>query len=127
VGTLTNYDDANHLGYLVLTGSSLVKAGGRFFLLVTPAGAKGIFKKNRAHDGTLVVEFDDLDRARLKRDAQGHLMVLKTIKPDLNSGGLSDYDEKNTAGGILFSQINIRATSDYFQVFNTKETPVTVP
>lgn len=53
-------------------------------------------------------------------------MVLKTIKPDLNSGGLSDYDEKNTAGGILFSQIDIRATSD-FQVFNTKETPVTVP
>jgi hypothetical protein len=118
-GTLTHYDDARTLGYRVLTGSSLVKEDGRLFLLITPSGATGLSAKNRAHDGTLVVEFDDIRRARLKRDARGNLRVLKTFKPDLHSGGLSDYDEQNTSGGILFSQIDIRAKGEFFKIFRT--------
>jgi hypothetical protein len=78
-----------------------------------------LFKKNRAHDGTLVVEFDDIHRAKLKRDANGKLVVLKAVRPDLHSGGLSDYDEDNSYGGILFSQINPRAVPEFFQIFNT--------
>lgn len=120
VGTLTDYADASHLGYLVLTASSLVKVGGQYYLFVSPAGAKGLFKRNRGHDGTIVVEFTDLSQARLQRDAQGHMVVLKWIKPDLNEGGESDYDEQNTAGGIVFPQINLHAHADYFQIFNTK-------
>jgi len=121
VGTLTDYNDASALGYVIMTGSSLVKENERFFLLITPAGAKGLFKKNRGHDGTLIVEFDDIRHAKLKRDATGKLAVLKTYKPDLNSGGLSDYDEQNTAGGMLFSQINIPAMPEIFQIFSTKK------
>ena len=94
---------------------------GRLFLLITPSGAKGLFKKNRGHDGTLIAEFDDIHRARLRRDAKGKLIVLKTLKPDLHSGGLSDYDEKNTQGGILFSQINPKAKPEVFQIFSTRQ------
>jgi len=124
VGTLTDYNDANNIGYLVLTGSSLVKEGKRLYLLISPSGAKGIFKKNKAHDGTIVVEIEDITHAKLKRDSYGKLTIHKWIKPSLHSGGLSDYDEKNTYGGILFSQINtsIRTkNADFFQVYSTGE------
>lgn len=120
-GTLTNHEDARSLGYRVLTGSSLVEEGGRLFLLITPSGAKGLFKKNRGHDGTLIAEFDDIRRARLKRDAKGKIIVLKALKPNLHSGGLSDYDEQNTQGGMLFSQINLQAKPEVFQIFSTKQ------
>lgn len=119
-GTLTRYRDARALGYRVLTGSSLVREGGRLFLLVTPSGATGLFAKNRDHDGTLVVELEDIARARPKRDARGELVVLKTFKPDLRSGGLSDHDEQNTAGGILFAQIDLRMPPEFFRIFSTK-------
>jgi hypothetical protein len=72
-GTLTDYDDASSSGYVVLTGSSLVTEGERAFLLVTPSGAKGFGRKNRGHDGTWIIEFEDIARARLQRDAQGNL------------------------------------------------------
>lgn len=120
-GILTDYKDADTLGYVVLTGSSLVKERGREFALLTPSGRKGLFRKNRAHDGTIVVEFKDIRRAQLKRDSKGRLVILKAYKPDLTSGGLSDYDEQNTAGGMLFSQINITAMPAIFQIFSTKE------
>ena len=123
-GELTNFNDANSEGYLLLTGSSLVKEGKHLFLFISPSGAKGLFKKNRGHDGTLVVEIEDISRAKLKRSADGKLVIRKRFKPDLQSGGLSDYDEQNTYGGILFSQINTRVRSksaDFFQVFSTGE------
>lgn len=121
VGTLTDYADASSLGYLVLTGSSLVAEDGRLFLLITPSGGKGLFRKNRGHDGTLVLEFDDIRNARLKRDGEGELVVLKSFKPDRNSGGLSDHDERNSAGGMLFSQINLDGKPEFFQIFNSKQ------
>ena len=120
-GILTNYNDANALGYLVLTGSSLVKENGRLFLLTTPSGRKGFFRKNRGHNGTLAVEFANISGAKLKRDKKGKLIFRKFIKPNLTSGGLSDYDEKNTAGGMLFSQINVKTPPEVFQIFNTKQ------
>lgn len=122
VGALTDSDDAEELGYVVLTGSSLVRENNRLFLFVTPSGAKGFGKKNRAHDGTLIVEFEDIARAKLKRDHQGRLLILKNMKPTLHSGGLSDYHELNKNGGILFSQIDVSNPSkdaEFFKVFNT--------
>jgi hypothetical protein len=120
-GTLTDHKDADTLGYAVLTGSSLVRERGREFALLTPSGRKGLFRKNRAHDGIIAVEFKDIRRAQLKRDPMGRLVILKRFKPDLTSGGLSDYDEQNTAGGIVFSQINLPAMPAVFQIFSTKE------
>jgi hypothetical protein len=123
VGTLTNYSDASDLGYFTLTGTSLVREGRRIFLLATPAGAKGWFKK-KGHDGLLVFEFKDISRADLKRDREGKLIVGKRWKPTLHSGGLSDYDEKNYNGGIIFCQIDLqkkRKNSEVFKVFNTRK------
>ena len=123
-GTLTNYDDANNLGYLVLTGSSLVKHGASLFFLASPSGAKGIFKKNRGHDGTVVIKIEDITRAKLERDKRGELIVRQRLKPVKGSGGLSDYDENNINGGVLFSQLHVDSRSkntDFFQIFSTKK------
>ncbi|NNG02590.1 MAG: exo-alpha-sialidase [Inquilinus sp.] len=118
-GTLTDHDDASDSGYLVLTGSSLVKEGSRLFLLVTPSGAKGLGRRNRGHDGTWIVEFENIARARLKRDAAGRLVVLRRIPIDRDTGGLSDYHEQNIHGGILFPQIDTRTRPDVFQTYMT--------
>ena len=119
VGTLTNFKDAKAFGYLTFTGSSLVKRGKRVFLLVTPSGARGFGKKNRAHDGTFVIEFADIRRTALKRDAKGKLVISKRIKPTSHSGGLSDYHEKNIAGGLLFSEINPTVPPDVFKTYSS--------
>lgn len=123
VGTLTNFKDAKAFGYLVFTGSSLVKRGNRLFFLVTPSGARGFGKKNRAHDGTFIIEFSDIRRALLKRDAKGKLIVSKRIKPTFHSGGLSDYHQKNIAGGLLFSEINPKAPPDVFKTYSAGVVP----
>ena len=121
-GTLVDYDDASGSRYLVLTGSSLVKEGNRLFLLVTPSGAKGLFGvKNRGHDGTWIIEFDDITHARLKRNAKGKLAVLRKIPVDLTNGGLSDYHELNLYGGILLPQINVKSPPDVFQTYMTRQ------
>jgi len=72
----------------------------------------------------MIVEIEDITRAKLKRDSNGKLKIQKWIRPSLQSGGLSDYDERNIYGEILFSQINtnIRTkNTDFFQVFSTGE------
>jgi hypothetical protein len=117
--TLTDYDDASGSGYIVLTGSSLVTEGDRVFLLATPSGATAFGRKNRGHDGTRIIAFEDIAHAKLKRDARGKLVVLRKIPIDLHAGGLSDYHEQDTYGGILFPQININARPDVFQTFKT--------
>jgi len=125
VGTLTDNKDAGDFGYLILTGSSLVREGKRLYLLATPAGKKGLFVKNRSHDGTYAIEFADISKARLKRDKKGKLIVTKIFRPapGMHSGGLADYDENNTNGGVLFSQISTNKNNrkEFFQVFSTKE------
>ncbi len=122
VGALTNAADANHFGYLVFTTSSLARVDNRNYLLVSPAGKKGLFVKNRGHDGTLVFEFDNIDQAKLKRNADGQLTVIKQITPSLTTGGESDYDEQNRNGGIVFCQIDLSVKSpdaEFFKIFNT--------
>ena len=124
IGNLTNYDDASELGYLLLTGSSLAVEKNKIWLFISPSGAKGLFKKNRGHDGTVIVEVTDITKAKLKRDRKGKLNIQKHIKPSLHSGGLSDYDEQNSIGGIIFSQIDTSVksiTTDFFKIFNTGE------
>ena len=124
IGTLTNADDAGQFGYLVFTTSSLARVDNRNYLLVSPAGRKGLFVKNRGHDGTLIFEFDDINRAKLKHDANGQLTVIKKISPSLTTGGESDYDAQNRNGGIVFCQIDLSVKSpdaEFFKIFNTGE------
>jgi hypothetical protein len=119
--TLADYSDAGDFGYLVFTGTSLARNRDRIYFLATPSGAKGLFK-NKGHAGLLAIEFTDISRGRLKRDGKGRLMVTKRIEPSLESGGLSDYDEQNYNGGIVFCQIDLSKKSrdaQFFKAFNT--------
>ena len=125
VGTLTDHDDAGKFGYFIFTGSSLVREGNNYYLLATPAGRKGLFVKRRGHDGIYVMQFEDISKAKLKRDGNSKLIVTKIIEVqhDRHSGGLGDYDEQNSNGGIVISQLSTKKEhgSDFFQVFNTRE------
>jgi hypothetical protein len=118
-GTLTRYEDAEAFGYRVFTGSSLVRSKNRIFALLTPSGA--FEKDNKNHDGTYVVEFEDIATAKLKRGPDGKLLVAKTFKRYLDAGGLSDFDERNTAGGLVMSQIDVAARPDIFQTYSTRQ------
>ncbi len=122
VGTLTDFDDASNLGYFIFTGSSLVRVGKRNYLIVTPAGKKGLFVKNRGQDGSLVIEFEDIRHAKLKRNTKGELIITKRINPSLIAGGLSDYDKQNRNGGIVFCQLDFKAKledREFLRAYNT--------
>lgn len=119
-GVLTNYDDAEHFGYVVLTGSSLIEHKGKPYLLITPSGKKGLFAKNRGHDGCYLIAFNNIDKAKLKRDENGNLKVIKSLSPEHNTGGLCDYHEQNSKGGLMLSQINMKDRPDVFGVYNTR-------
>ena len=99
VNDLTTFADANKLGYLILTASSLVEQNGQYFLLTTPTGA--ISKKDKNHDGFYIFEFENIRTGTLKRNS-GDLLVVKRFGEEISGGGLGDYDEKNI-GGIVGS------------------------
>jgi len=118
VRTLATRDDAKALGYGWLDGSSLTEDHGRFFLLATPGSHKLM------HDGTIVFEFESLDQGALKRDSDGHLAIAAYFPPQgsILSGpgaGQSDYDEHNTAGGLIMPQFNLHKYPHVFQIFST--------
>jgi hypothetical protein len=119
VSTLTNRQDAHDLGYSLLDGSSLTRDHGRFFLLASPAS------RDLMHDGTLAFEFDALEQGRLQRDESGKLRIAAYFPPQASllfrpmGAGQSDYDENNTAGGLIMPQFNVRDYPHVFQVYST--------
>ncbi len=119
VGALTNGDDAKDFGYAAFTGSSLVRDQGKLYLLITPSGSSS--KKNRGHDGTIIVEIVDINKAQVMRDAQGHIQPVKYLSAKYTMGGLADYHEQNFNGGIIMPQINLKTLPEVFQVLSTME------
>lgn len=105
-GMLADAKDAELLGYKSLTAPSLAEEKGRIFLLLSPFSPLP-----RDHDGTYVFEFEDLSKGKLKRDKDGRLIASKYLEPSVKGGnvnaGESDYDEHNTAGGIIMPQIDM--------------------
>ena len=125
VGTLIDYKDADNFDVVFLTASSLVKKAERYFLFAAPVSKKG------AHEGTYILEFEDISKARLRRDTHGKLVVIKYLRPSIKTknAGESDYDEHNTYGGIIMPQedqsritrgVDPR-TVESFKIFSTKE------
>ena len=88
---------------------------GRVFLFAAP------YSTSTKHNGTFIFEFDDITKARLKRDLQGKLILHKHLERTTPNGGQSSYDEQNTYGGIMMPQTNTTAYPEVFQIFNTKE------
>ncbi len=124
VGTLTTREDAKSLGYNELTSSSMAEEDGRQFLLISPVKAVHLPRRHLQYKGVYVFEFEDISKARLKRDNSGKLIVRKYIPPlDVRSvgGGQSEYDEQNTYGGIVMAQSAPSAPKERFKIFNTKK------
>ena len=117
VGKLLDHHDAKKFGYLVFTGTSLVRSRGKIYALATPSGATR--KKNKGHDGTMVIEVTDIARAKVRRNQSGKPVVAKRLVPGGGSGGLADYDEKNTAGGVVFSEVNMFKFPRVFRLYQT--------
>lgn len=117
VGTLLDHGDAMRFKYRVFTGSSLVQEQGRAYLMATPSGATN--KSRTDHDGTMVMELADIGRAMVARDPDGAPIVIKRIDVEKQSGGLADYDEQNTSGGIVFSQVSLWGMPEIFQLWST--------
>jgi len=120
VGTLLNHDDAMRFKYLVFTGTSLVREKGKLYLFATPSGAT--YKSHHDHDGTMIMALMDIKQAQVARDDKGTPVVVKRINVDKQSGGLADYDEQNTEGGIVFPQFTFWGLPEVFQLWNTGET-----
>lgn len=104
VGTLTFFKDAKKLGYITLTGSSMFEQNGKAYYMITPSGPlKG---PGKHENGVFIFEFEDIKKAKLKRDVKGDLIVFKHISPpvtDSNRGGQGDYDKMNINGGVVMS------------------------
>ncbi len=126
VGRLTEFKDAERLGYVLLFSSSLARAGDKAYLFQVAAGAKG-GKRHTGFDGVVALEFEDISKAKLKRDSDGHLIVHKRLMPSEVQGGPGDYDERNTYGGFVMGHIDMKKAPKVFQVVNTREQIGTTP
>ena len=124
VGKLTySRKDAKSLGYDELTASSLAEENGRVFLLVSPVKQKK-FPPHLEYNGVYIFEFDDITKAKLKRDNNGRLIVQKYLPPLSTrsiGGGQSEYHEQNTYGGIIMAQSDSAAVRECFTIYSTKE------
>lgn len=120
-GTILTAEEAKQFGATWFTGSSLVAENGRLFLMACPEVAGAGLK---AHRGTVVFEFEDIDRARLRRDKAGVPIVIKRLNPERSMGGQSDYDSGNRNGGIIMPQLDMKDAPRAFGLFNTGQTIV---
>jgi len=127
VGTPLTKADAAALGFLSFDGSAIAEQAGRAFLLVTPE-APGVL-----HDGTLVLEFDDLAAGSLDRSdgvpaIRRHLPALPGLPPE-RRGGQADFHEAS-ATGVLQPALRLEDFPRFFQIFATGEalaSPAAVP
>lgn len=115
-GTLLRSEEAAGFGGDFFTGSSLAVENGRLFLLVCPEKPG---RPGEDHRGTVIFEFDDISRGSLLRDAAGQPALVKRIDPILSMGGQSDYDERNSRGGIVMPQFDFGNLPRIFRLFNT--------
>jgi len=131
VGILFDYEDSSRLGYTVLTGASLFSVGKQTFIMTSPSGS--LTKEYKDVDGVYIFEFTNLSSARLKRETNNDLIPYAYIKPSEiadGHGGQADYDEQNTAGGVVMGHVmkpNLlkalltQETVRPFHIFNTYE------
>jgi hypothetical protein len=122
VRTLLTPEDVKPYDGLYFTGSSIAIEDGKAYLLACPEKPGGM----EHHKGTIVFGFADLARGLLFRDENGKPLAVKHIKA-MTSGGQSDYDEKNTYGGVIMPELDTegflkKTALDVFRIFNTKTT-----
>jgi Tol biopolymer transport system component len=117
VATLADAADATALGEINFSASDLIRQDDKFYLMLTPLRSRG--EPEPSYSGCHFFEFADLASGRLKRDAQGRLVSALYIEGDANRfRGACGYDQQNTGGEILLSELHLEAT-DRFQIFKT--------
>jgi len=123
VSTLLTKSDARAFGAERYDASSLVQVKGRVFLLASPQ------RGGLIHDGTSIFEFEDMSSGTLRRKDTApmelaHIPVqTDPIRGDDRGGGQADYDQHNTAGGVVFHQVDAdNRPGAIIQIFNTKRT-----
>lgn len=120
VSTLLTPDDAKGLGCEFFDGSSLAEDGGRFFLLAAPM----VRNRFEVHHGTAAFEFASLAEGRLRRDAKQQPAISAYFAPQpgifsLVGAGQATYDPRNTHGGLIMPQLNLKAYPEVFQLYQT--------
>jgi hypothetical protein len=119
IGILIDGNDAFN-DYFQFSGASLVEENGKIFLFAAP-----VIKKKGTFSGTLVFEFEDIDKGLLKRDNSGNTIPHKYFKRSLSGSlhaGTADYHKYNTYGGSVMMQADGNYAPAYAQLWNTKET-----
>lgn len=127
VDTVLSSADATALGFLSFDGSAIASQGSRVFLLVTPE-SPGIL-----HDGTLVIEFADIETGKLVR-VGGTPVVTKHLPalsgdPADRRGGQADFHE-SFVNGIVMPSLQLGSFPEFFHIYETWELlvdPVGVP
>ena len=117
VATLLEAAQAKPYGGDFFTGTSLAADHGRNFLLVCPEQEGKGMTPNR---GTVVFEFEDLARGKLRSDERAAPLPVRRLLPQLASGGQSDYDEQNTYGGIVMPQFDPANLPRPWRIYNTQ-------
>lgn len=118
VGTPLSLADATALGFVSFDGSAIAVEESRVFLLVTPE-SPGIL-----HDGTLVIEFEEIATAALVRDAgvpvvEKHLPAVAGLPAD-RRGGQADFHEAFVIG-VTMPSLQLDDFPEFFQLFATGE------
>ena len=99
----------------------LAMIDGRAFLLITPSGAKGLFKSNKGHDGTYFIPFQNISSAKLLRDSKGALKIHKYVKTFDRNHGMSDFDSGASGGSLVQGWVNLKdPKGEYFQLWKEK-------
>lgn len=128
VSKVATESDAQAAGYDFFTGSSLALAEGENFLLLAPELIDPKALTGRRQIGTAVYLFEDIAMGTLQKNGSGVLVehqFYPVLDPD-TSGGQSDYDEQNTAGGLVMPMQPRVFVEQDFSVFNTFQ-PVPEP
>ena len=89
--------------------------------MASPSGAKGFFKKNRSHNGTYFIPFENIQKGELSRDKGGNLMITKYARGFDHFHGMSDFDDMNTGGGMIQGRLHIKdKKKEYFQLWQDR-------
>jgi len=119
LGTVVSDADAAKLGYKSFDAPDISIEQGRVFLLASPEDQTG------THEGAVAFEFQDLNRAQLKRNSSGEPVILRRVLCQAAfmskvGCGQATNDAGNTLGGICISQTDLKARPDVFQMFSTR-------
>jgi hypothetical protein len=105
VGTLLKHDLIKQFNLRAFTATELAQQEGKPYFLISMEKEVEKFVIDQHHFGTLVFEFEDIRRGKLKKE-NGKLVANKWLQID-TTGGQADYEEE-IKGGIYTHKFNFK-------------------